>query len=326
MPSCVGSPDTDCPCKAHGSDVHFRYAELDLCPSCEHFRRQVNNEFISDSLITEVTQWENRHKNFHNLDFSVIGCLDVFNDSESDTIVKQKFADTVDNQISKQQKNKPGNEVVYKKYICNGLLCFIQNKMDIVPQSMVIKTAVDFYSDHEVKTAKDLLFDTCANSANPPMRNTGRTGSGKNEKHLTDTYALIGRIPTDKLSVFTAANLPRLPALDLECFDLSTLSQQVKEMRIGVKTESDLNNLLVEFPVLKAQINELLIMKSDIDKMKTEIQDLTQVRTTVSEMSHALELSHNQPIDCVLAGNNLSASKSQIQGSKVTRYAEATVC
>ena len=51
-------------------------------------------------------------------------------------------------------------------------------------------------------------------------------------------------------------------------------------------------------------------MKSDIDKMKTEIQDLTQVRTTVSEMSHALELSHNQPIDCVLAGNVISLQTS----------------
>ena len=93
---------------------------------------------------------------------------------------------------------------------------------------MVLKNAVDFYSDHEVKTAKDLLFDTCANPTNPPMRNTGHTGSGKNEKHLTDIYALIGMIPIDKLPVFTAA---RLPAFDLECFDLCTLSQQVKEIR-----------------------------------------------------------------------------------------------
>ena len=53
---CVSPSDTDCPLKAHWSDVHFRYAELDLCPSFEHVRRQVNNAFVSESLITEVTQ------------------------------------------------------------------------------------------------------------------------------------------------------------------------------------------------------------------------------------------------------------------------------
>ena len=72
--------------------------------------------------------------------------------------------------------------------------------MDRLPQSMVIKTAVDVYSDHEVTTAKDFLFDACANATNPPMCNTGCTGSGKNEKHLTDIYALIGRILTFKTS------------------------------------------------------------------------------------------------------------------------------
>ena len=66
----------------------------------------------------------------------------------------------------------------------------------------------------------------------------------------------------------TAANLARLPPFDLECFDLNTLSQQVKEIRKGVKTEGDMNNLLVELPVIKAQTNKLLNMNSGIDKMK----------------------------------------------------------
>ena len=65
-----GSPDTDCPFKANGVDVHYRFAELDLCPGCELVRRQVNNAHISDSLITRVNHWKNRHKDIYNLDTS----------------------------------------------------------------------------------------------------------------------------------------------------------------------------------------------------------------------------------------------------------------
>ena len=55
--------------------------------------------------------------------------------------------------------------------------------------------------DHEVKIAKDLLFETCANTTNPPVQKNGHTGSRKNEKHLMDIYALMGRVPTDKLPI-----------------------------------------------------------------------------------------------------------------------------
>ena len=180
---------------------------------------------------------------------------------------------------------------------------------------MVIKTAVDFYSEQEIKKAKDLIFDLCANTTNPPMRNTGRTGSGKSEKHLMDIYALMSRVPTDKLPVFTAANLAKLPSFDMDCFDLSTLSQQVKEIRKGVKAESEMHNLLVEFPVLKAQLNELLGLKSDFDKMKKEILDLSEARTTVFEMASTLKQGHALSMDYAGAIGGDSPSKYRPQAS-----------
>ena len=200
--------------------------------------------------------------------------------SDSETLVKQKIDCPAMKQLNKNQKTFNYD----KEYICNELLCFIQNKMDILPQPMVIKSAVDFYNDLEIKAAKDLLFDMCANFTNPPMRNTGRTGSGKNGKHLADIYALLARVPSDKLPIFTAANLARLPPIDLDCFDMGTLSQQVKEIRKVVKAENDMSNLVTEFPVLKAQLNELLGMKTEFDMMKRELQLLSQVKNATTVM------------------------------------------
>ena len=68
MPSCDGPPDTDCPFKASGNDVHYRYAELDLCPHCEVVRRQADNAFVSNSLLAEASQWENKKENNYELE------------------------------------------------------------------------------------------------------------------------------------------------------------------------------------------------------------------------------------------------------------------
>ena len=123
---------------------------------CELVRRH-----ISDSLIAEVNHLKNRHKDIYNLDTSVVVNNDCNTSDLEITSVKQTITESSDKPVCKQQKDNKALDLIDRQYICNELLCFIQNKMDIMPQPMVVKTAVDFFSDHEVKAAKDLLFETC---------------------------------------------------------------------------------------------------------------------------------------------------------------------
>ena len=44
MPSCNGPPNGPCPFKAKGDQVHFNYAELDLCDHCEQKHREAFTE------------------------------------------------------------------------------------------------------------------------------------------------------------------------------------------------------------------------------------------------------------------------------------------
>ena len=43
----------------------------------------------------------------------------------------------------------------------NPVLCYLYNKVDIIPQDALIKITVDFYSDSEIESAKN-LHETCA--------------------------------------------------------------------------------------------------------------------------------------------------------------------
>ena len=58
------------------------------------------------------------------------------------------------------------------------LLCFVHNKMDVFPQKNLNKTITDFYSNFEVRMAKNLLHNRCAHIF-PLQWKTKRSGSGK---------------------------------------------------------------------------------------------------------------------------------------------------
>ena len=55
MPTCDGLPDTPCSYSIEGKGVHFRYAELNLCPLCEKVRREINGVWVSEDLLKECS-------------------------------------------------------------------------------------------------------------------------------------------------------------------------------------------------------------------------------------------------------------------------------
>ena len=108
------------------------------------------------------------------------------------------------------------------RVILNDLLCYVQNKIDILPQDTLNGAVSGFYSEIEIKSAKDLLYDKYAESVTPPMENVRRSGSGKSLHNIADIYHLMSRIPTKLFPLFATANLTHLPPLDPDVFDIFT--------------------------------------------------------------------------------------------------------
>ena len=176
--------------------------------------------------------------------------------------------------ISRQNKDRNLSQSQKKdtpEVVQNELLCFMQNKMDIFTQNMLVKSIVNFYTDSEIKEAKDMLFDKYGNKVSPSLKNCQRTGNGKSEKNVLDIYALLGRISLDICPVYVAANLAKLPPLDPDNYDAMALSQQVNEVRKGMSEFNNIASLFSEVNDIKMQLNDLLAIKHQVSEIAHQL-------------------------------------------------------
>ena len=60
--------------------------------------------------------------------------------------------------------------------------------MDIIPQDIIHKTIIDFYSEAEIQTAKEILYKNYADLVHLPIENMRRMDSGKSEQNVSDYF------------------------------------------------------------------------------------------------------------------------------------------
>ena len=55
-----------------------------------------------------------------------------------------------------------GNRNKFKLKIQSELLCYISHKMDIMPESLLVKLVSEFYNDDEIWKAKEMVYKDLA--------------------------------------------------------------------------------------------------------------------------------------------------------------------
>ncbi|KAI8494375.1 hypothetical protein Bbelb_276010 [Branchiostoma belcheri] len=98
--------------------------------------------------------------------------------------------------------------------IINDLLCFVANKMDVLPADIVSKLCTETYQDEEIEAAKRLLLDTCK----PDERYKKRQGVNKSSANMADILRVMHSTDPECLPTFASATL-RLPATGLNSAD-----------------------------------------------------------------------------------------------------------
>ena len=271
MPRCEGPPNDDCPFKRNGAQVSLCQGDLMLCAYCNSVRFPIGNnpQGMVDQRVTR------------NSSVTVISAADA-------SLTRNISQQNKDRNLSQSQK-KDTPEVVQ-----NELLCFVQNKMDIITQNMLVKSIVNFYTDSEIKEAKDMLFDKYGNKVSPSLKNCQHTGNGKSEKNVLDIYALLGRIPLDICPVYVAANLAKLPPLDPDNYDVMALSQQVNEVRKGMSEFNNIASLRSEVNDIKMQLNDLLAIKHQVSEIAHQLTMPTQKNQTNKQGSSKLVSPENK--------------------------------
>jgi len=114
----------------------------------------------------------------------------------------------------------------------NELLCFISNKIDMLPVTSIIQLCSSTYSDTEIEDAKKLFFDLC--SSDSTIRFSKRQGPNKNKSNLEDIMKLMQEKP-DIMQVFVAKDLNKLPPISFDNIDVSVLLDKISKTQTEVK-------------------------------------------------------------------------------------------
>jgi len=121
-------------------------------------------------------------------------------------------------------------------YIKNEVLCFVSNKINIMPYELICKLCTDFYSDSDLEAAKDLLFETAfsALDENRP-RNIKRRGAGKKQNIVQDILNVFLEMNPQSVPCYVAQDLSNLPPLSMDTFDMSRILRDIETLKLKMQ-------------------------------------------------------------------------------------------
>lgn len=137
--------------------------------------------------------------------------------------------------------------------VINELLCFIQNKIDVMDEESIIKLGVSAFSNVEISAAKELLFT----SLSPSPRNVSKRKK-KVQKDMEDIIYAFKNTEPDQTPIFAARELQKLPPVTFDHVDVTKLLRDIVALRNEVDSIKE----------TYATVEQLNYIKSDLDYMK----------------------------------------------------------
>ena len=182
------------------------------------------------------------------------------------------------------------------KTIVNDLLCYINNKRDLIPSDTIIKLCMDTYDEKEIEIAKNEIFETynIITGMLPTSRQKIRKGENKNKSNLEDILKIFADIDNNNLKdsfMFLARDL-KLPPLNFDSLDVTLLLNRVQSlhdevaiMKTTATVQQDTNEeLLKELKVIRsefsAQITKLNSKVSNLEPHNSKEKQKNKVDTT----------------------------------------------
>ena len=120
----------------------------------------------------------------------------------------------------------------------NELLCFIQQKGDLIPVDDIVKICADFYGAEDVEKARSILLKYVNQKRLPKQR-------GTEKEIMLKTVTLLVKVcldPSVHLPTFCAVNLARLPPVDIDHVDISAILTELSALRREVRAVTQLRS------------------------------------------------------------------------------------
>ena len=232
-------------CNRVRNDVELRSCEDRLCKECNDYNSaclkhkvRPDWESVSAGVYPPVPPTRETRSSGAN----------ITNGSSDETLVK-----VIDNH-SRPSGNSPTNSVNNEDeegssedsdIVCNELLCYLYNKMDVMTHDLMVKVCTEFYSSVCIEQAKNILYNRNAVMNELGLQKRRRQGPGKDKSNMEDILNALHKCYS-KLPTFVAKDLSQVPPLDMNNVDFSFIMIELKKMR------SELATVCEEMKVLKA--------------------------------------------------------------------------
>ena len=130
----------------------------------------------------------------------------------------------------------------------NELLCFLHNKYHNHPLSLVKNTIIDFCHEDEILAAKQILVQHVSDKSLIQQYARRRIGENKNKSTLDDIINIWSVVDEhnlmNKLPIFCAADLSRIPVLSDELSDLALVRKTVVDLEVQMRSLTDCVNII----------------------------------------------------------------------------------
>lgn len=138
--------------------------------------------------------------------------------------------------------------------VINEVLAFISNKIDIMDEVSISRICATAFSESDIVQAKRLLFESL--SATNTMKTRKR--DGKTIRDIDDIICRLKETDPEKLPVFVARELQKLPPVLFDHLDATRLLKDLLKLR----------NEINQFPEEYATRQELSLLKSELENLK----------------------------------------------------------
>lgn len=137
--------------------------------------------------------------------------------------------------------------------VINELLCFVQNKIDVLDEESIVRLCVTAFSTSEISTAKDLLFASISTT----VRHVSRR-KNKEQKDLEDIICAFKNTEPDNTPIFVAWQIHKLPPVTFNSLDSTRVLKDIVLLQSEIKCIKD----------TFATNEQLSYLKSELDNMK----------------------------------------------------------
>ena len=146
--------------------------------------------------------------------------------------------------------------------VCNGILCYLNNKMDCMVHDTLVKLCADHFNANVTDTAKQLAYECDEVQKLGLRQGRRRQGPNRGKNNIEDILCDLHKC-TKGLPMFAVSDLSTLPQLDINDIDFGYILSEFREMRAEMtELRRDVNDVKskgadkVQWPTINSKVTE----------------------------------------------------------------------